>query len=77
MGRPAGYLKDTVDLCMRCPLPDCDIADRKCLLRKANAERYRLTEKRQPIPDRVHGAAMEFRRQWLIEREAKLSEGRA
>ena len=77
MAPRASHLKQTRDLCMSCPLPDCDHTDRRCLLRSGwNEYKRRLRQGRQ-VPASVKSAAMEWHRIEKIERTAHQSEARA
>ena len=75
MGTDAVYLKESVEICMSCALPDCDITHSLCLLREAWNERRRLMRENRPVPFSMHAAAMEYGRQEKIERLARDSEG--
>lgn len=72
----AAYLKDSVNVCMSCPLPDCDYKHPRCLLHKASNEAVRLRGKDLPVPDKTHRAAMEWWRNRKIDEKARASEAR-
>ncbi|MBW8638961.1 hypothetical protein K1W69_17325 [Hoeflea sp. WL0058] len=77
MAEQPKYLKQTRDICMSCPLADCDYLHPRCLLHRANNRRRQLLRKGRPIPDDVHGAAMEWWRNRKIDEDARRSEARA
>lgn len=77
MRRLSKHLANSRDLCMRCPLPECDFMHRDCLLKDAVRREDRLKSAGKPVPADVKAGAGEWFRQWKIEWLANKSENRA